>query len=147
MSRQRTVMERRVEAAQATKDRFERRKFKLGRFDCAQMVAWHLRRIGKPVKIAKAGVYHSPAGAVRALKNLGYDTLAQVADAHFERIPWAATVAGDLVEIEADGDSPIGAMGVVVGNGRVLVYHPDAKGAVVGELIVALAGWRVLANG
>lgn len=149
MAEKTRLMKKRVDAAQATVDRFQGKPFKLGRFDCAQMVAFHLRRIGRPVKVQKAGTYHSALGAKKALKRLGFDNLTQVADATFPRIPWAAALAGDIVEIpqdDAGGGEGIGALGVVVGNGRVLVYHPDAAGAVVGELKEANAAWRVIPN-
>src|SRR3546814_13007473 len=59
-----SAMQRRVAAAQATRDRFYGKPFKFGRTDCGQMIKWHLRKIGCPLKIAtKAGTYHSLLGA------------------------------------------------------------------------------------
>src|SRR5688500_10884687 len=92
-------MKRRVAAAQKTLDRFKDKKFRFGRYDCAQMVRSHLVAMGKPVKqAAKAGTYHSKKGGEAALKRLGYDSLADMMDAHFERIPPAAARPGDVVE-------------------------------------------------
>src|SRR3546814_3135515 len=62
-----SAMQRRVAAAQATRDRFYGKPFKFGRTDCGQMIKWHLRKIGCPLKIAtKAGTYHSLLGAKKA---------------------------------------------------------------------------------
>jgi hypothetical protein len=141
----RPVMDRRVEAAQATLKHFRRKAFKPGRFDCGQMVAWHLRRIGRPMKV-RPPIYHSTTGARRALAKLGATSLADLLDRHLDRIPWAAALAGDIVDLPAHQveGADIGALGVVLGNGRVLVYHPDHAGAVVAELTEANTAWRVL---
>lgn len=137
-----TVLEKRVEAAQATLDKFKEKPFKFGRYDCAQMVAFHLRRIGKPVKVSKAGTYHSLLGAQKALKRLGYDDLLQMADAHFERIPPASALVGDIVAMP--GLEGPGTLTVAMGNGRVLGYHEDAVGAVIVQPHEMIAAWRVI---
>ena len=133
----------RVAAAQATLDRFKDAPFALGKNDCARMVAFHLRKLGVAVKLAKAGSYSSALGGRRALKRLGFGSLAEAVDAHgLLRIPPAAAAVGDLLELPAE-DS-FGALGVALGNGRVLAYHQDATGAVVVQPLEYVAAWRVL---
>jgi hypothetical protein len=136
-------LNRRVDAAQKTLDRFKGHPFKFGRFDCAQMVFFHLRAIRKPLKEAgRAGTYHSLLGGVKELKKAGHDSLASLLDAHFERIPPAAALVGDLVAMP--GLEGPGALTVAMGNGRVLGYHEDAEGAVVMQPLETLAAWRVV---
>lgn len=138
------IFDSRVAAAQQTLDHFKGKPFKWGRYDCAAMVAWHLRAIGAPVKqAAKAGSYHSLVGAQRALKRLGYATLAEMADAHFERIAPAAAWVGDLIEIPAEDRNPLGCFMVALTNGRVVGYVDGAIGAAVLEPVEYVAAWRV----
>lgn len=136
------IMERRARAAQATLDKFKDKPFKFGKYDCGQMVRFHLRCIGRPVKSAKAGSYHSLLGAQRALKRLGYESLIDLMDAHFPRIAPAAAVVGDVIAMP--GLEGPGALTVAVGNGRVLGYHEDAVGAVILQPSDYVAAWRVL---
>ncbi len=133
----------RVAATQATVDRFKARPFRYGSNDCARMVAFHLKRLGLKVSLAKAGSYRSALGATRALKRLGHDSLAEAIDAMgLTRIAPAAAVVGDIVELP--GEAPFGALTVAVGNGRVLGFHEDLVGADILQPREYLAAWRAL---
>ena len=135
------VMVRRVAAAQATLDRFKARPFRFGTNDCARMAAFHLKKLGVPVRLAKAGSYRSTLGATRALRALGYSNLAAALDGHgLTRIAPAAAIVGDIVELP--GEPPFGALAVAMGNGRALAYHQDADGAVVVQPTDYVAAWR-----
>ena len=137
------VLLQRVAAAQATLDRFKGRAFRFGTNDCARMVAFHLKRLGVPVRLARAGSYRSTLGATRALRALGYPSLAEALDGHgLTRIAPAAAVVGDIVELP--GEPPFGALAVVMGNGRALAYHQDAEGAVVVQPTAYVAAWRTV---
>lgn len=136
-------MERRRDAAQATLDRFKDKPFEFGTSDCARLVAFHLRQIGKPVKVAKAGSYKSLLGATRALKRLGFDNLSDLMDSHLERLPAPAfAIAGDVIAMP--GEEGPGALSVCMGNGRALGFHADAAGAVIMEPREMLAAWRTI---
>src|SRR3546814_16966902 len=91
-----SAMQRRVAAAQATRDRFYGKPFKFGRTDCGQMIKWPLRKIGCPLKIAtQAGTYHSLLGAKKALAQPGYTDLIALMAENFEQIgrpTWRAGV-------------------------------------------------------
>lgn len=139
----RPAMLRRVAAAQATVDRFKGRPFRFGTNDCARLVAFHLKQLGLPLRLAKAGSYRSPLGATRALRRFGYDSLAAALDGHgLTRIAPAAAVVGDIVELP--GEPLFGALSVAVGNGRVLGYHEDAAGAEILQPTAFVTAWRVL---
>lgn len=73
--------------------------------------------------------FRSPRAAKAALKALGHDTLAQLLDSLFPRIPPLAAWVGDLV-IMAGGDDFDG-IGIAVG-GKIVGYHEDhlAEGVV-----------------
>lgn len=141
--KRRHEMVRRVDAAQATLDRFKDQPFRLGKNDCARMAAFHLRKLGYRPSLAKAGSYKTALSARAALKRAGYDSLAAALDGlGLERIAPASAVVGDIVEMEA-GDA-FGALAVAVGNGRVLGYHEDAPGAVVVQPLSIVVAWRVV---
>lgn len=138
-----TPLEIRTAAAQATVSRFKDQAFAWGKTDCARMVAFHLRQLGYPVRLAKAGTYASALGARRALDRLGFKTLRDAVDSYgLTRIAPAAAVVGDIIELPAEDG--IGALGVAIGNGRVLAYHQDAEGAVVVQPIQFVTAWRAL---
>src|SRR3546814_6095563 len=100
-----SAMQRRVAAAQATRDRFYGKPFKFGRTDCGQMIKWHLRKIGCPLKIAtKEGTYHSLLGAKKALAKIGYTDLIALMDDNFERIQPAAEMVGDGPALPGEED-------------------------------------------
>ena len=134
-------IERRVAVTQATVDRFKDQPFKWGKNDCGRMVAFHLRKLGYGMKMAKAGSYSSALGARRALKRLGFTDVLEAVDSYgLARIAPAAVVVGDIVALP--GDSNMGALAVSVGNGRVLAYHEDADGATIVQPVEFLAAWR-----
>lgn len=134
------------DAAQATLDQFIGKPIEWGRYDCAKMVIFHLRQLGVSLSIAKAGRYSTAIGAVRALKRLGFTTLAEVLDDRgLMRISPASRIAGDIIEMP--GDEGPGALSICVGNGRVFGYHESLVGADVLQPLEMLAAWRPLANG
>lgn len=136
------IMVRRVAAAQATLDRFKNVPFAFGSNDCARMAVFHLRQLGHRPKIAKAGTYSTLLGARRALARAGFATLADAIDAQgVFRIPPAAAIVGDLVMLPGVDD--LGALGVALGNGRVIMWHEDAEGACVCQPVKFVAAWSV----
>lgn len=141
-----TLLEVRTAAAQATLSRFLDQPFQWGKNDCARMVAYHLRKLGYPVQLAKAGTYKSAIGARRALQRLGFGHLREAVDSYgLSRIPPAAAIIGDVIELPAD--DALGALGVALGNGRVLAYHQDAVGAVVIQPTGYVTAWRSIEHG
>ncbi len=135
-------MLRRVQAAQATLDEFKDLPFKFGERDCVRMTAAHLRRMGYKVKLPPKGSYGSAKSALRQLKARGFGTLAEALDAMgLARIAPAEALAGDVV-IGA-GDDPLGALGVLLGNGRLIGYHEVAAGACIMQVRKMDIAWRV----
>lgn len=136
------VMIRRVAAAQATRDEFLGKPFQWGRSDCARMIAAHLRRLGYKVQLPSKGSYATPKSALKALRARGFESMADAIDAvGLERIAPAEAVAGDIL-CGASGD-PFGALGVKLGNGRLLGYHEHLAGAAILQELNLERAWRV----
>lgn len=136
------IMVRRVAAAQATLDEFVGKPFRWGHNDCARLVAAHLRRMGYKVRVPSKGSYASSRSALKMLRARGFDSMGAAIDAvGLERIAPAEANAGDIVQ-GASGDA-FGALGVKLGNGRLLGYHEHAPGAVVLQEVRLDVAWRV----
>lgn len=136
------VMVRRTAATQATLDEFVGKPFRWGRSDCARLVAAHLRRLGYTVRVPSAGSYACARSALKALRARGFESMAEALDAiGLERIAPIEAVAGDIVQGES-GDV-FGALGVKLGNGRLLGYHEHAVGAAVLQEVDLKLAWRV----
>lgn len=90
-----TELERRVEAAQATQARFEGRAFDWSKAaTCLHMVRFHAAQMGHKVPIVPR--FRSALGAMKALKAEGVETLPELMDKYFPRIPAAQMLTGDV---------------------------------------------------
>lgn len=138
-----TPLERRHAALEATMARYRDKPFAWGKVDCAKVAAFHLKQLGHKVLISKAGTYQSPLGAARALKRLGYLTLAEMADGiGLPQIPHSRMLLGDIAEVEGDG--PLGAIALYAGNGNIFGFHVDHPGLVTVAPSTILRAWSVL---
>lgn len=138
-----TPLERRHAAIEATMARYRDKPFQWGKVDCAKVAAFHLKKLGHKISISKAGAYQSPLGAARALKRLGYSTLAEMADGiGLTPIPYSRMLLGDIAEVESD--STIGAIGLYAGNGNLFCFHEDHPGLVTMTPNKILRAWSVL---
>ena len=132
-------------AAQATADRFSDVPLRLGRNDCVRMVAYHLRRLGWRVKLPPSGAYASLRSARREMAALGFTSLADALDSFgFARIAPAAAGVGDVIELPGAEEGGLGALTIGMGNGRVLGWHPDVRGAVKLQPAEWIRAWRVV---
>jgi len=139
-----TPLERRHAAIEATMSRYRDRPFQWGKVDCAKVAAYHLKKLGRPVKISKAGAYSTALGARRAITRMGYDSLPLLLDGiGLSRIPYSRMLLGDLVA--AEGHAGLDAIGIYAGNGHVLGFHEDylESGLVTVDLTPS-AAWSVL---
>ena len=138
-----TILDRKAAAAQKTLDAWSVRPIKLGTSDCVRMSAFHLRLLGRKVKLPPSGSYRTVNSARKALKAAGYESLGAALDAMgLERIAPAAAVVGDIIAMPADDQ--LGALSICLGNGRVLGYHEgNPNGATVLHPLEFVAAWRV----
>jgi hypothetical protein len=128
----------RVQATQKTVDAFKGKQFCEGKFDCIQLVLCHARHCGKRIKIPKYGDWES---AGRVLRQLGFRTLGEAMDHHFERIKPVRAMAGDLIEMP--GTNGFSALAVAVGNGRVIGFHEEVPHADILQPVIISGAWRV----
>jgi len=143
-----TEIEARVAAAQATLDEFRERRFAIGRSDCAAIVKFNCRAMGCPIRgVSKAGSYRTLLGMKRALRRLGAKTIGDVVARQkgWLEIAPASCWPGDIVELEGDdGPDGIGALAVVLTNGRCVAYHADHEdGAAVIQPGIYRRAWRL----
>lgn len=129
----------RVVATDKTVAKYSRATFKWGQRDCARMVAAHLRHMGHNPGLAKARSYSNELGALRALKELGFDSLEAALDARFERIAPSAALPGDIISMDSDGQ--LSALAVRLSNNAVL--HSLQGGFAVSVPLAFKAAWRV----
>jgi hypothetical protein len=128
----------RVQRTQKTVDLFKGRPFKEGRFDCVQLVKAHARHMGKKVRVPR---YGGVKGAAAALKEMGFRTLGEAMDAHFERIRPDQILAGDIVE--HPGNNGFSGLTIALGNGRVLGFHEDIPHCDILQPVMISGVWRV----
>jgi len=133
---------RKAAAAQTILDAWSKRPMRLGTNDCVRMIAAHLRLLGYKVKLPASGSYRTVNSATKALKAAGYDRVGDALDAiGLERIPPAAVVVGDIVELPAD--TKLGSFTIALGNGRVAGYHENVVAVTVLQPVAYLNAWRV----
>lgn len=131
----------RRDAAQATYDSFVDRPFAWGSRDCGQMLKAHLRNMGHQVKLAGGGEYQSLLGAQRALRRLGYGSLAAALDARYPRILPAEAIVGDVLALPSTGK--LDAIFIALGNGAAIGFVDGHECAVAARLQTVEAAWRV----
>lgn len=133
----------RVAAAQSTLDRFLDKPFVWGKADCVRMIAHNLRALGYKPNLTRGGPYSSEPGARRALKNAGFARLEGALDGiGLPRLTPAAALPGDIVALTSGEDWP--ALGVALGNGRVLAFnaHTGLAGVCEPDAADVIAAWR-----
>lgn len=114
--------------------------FKWGEHDCGKMIIWHLRNASRPVMAD--GTWLSQRGLIKWLKRNGGDGATCLDGWGLERIPSARVLPGDIVEIDGS-DSPTGAFGIVLGNGRVIAYHEAVETLAVIQPAHLKAAWSI----
>ncbi len=123
-------MLRRVAAAQATLDAFIDQPFSWGAGDCVQLAAFNLAGLGYDAQLARGGTYDNMLGARRALKRAGFADLESALDGlGLPRIGFASALPGDVVGLNSGADWP--ALGVALGNGRVLAFNEQTGRAAI----------------
>lgn len=129
----------RAEVTRATLDSFAGKPFAFGSCDCGLLVISHLKAMGW--KIRTGGTWKSATALRRFLNRNGGTGSACIDGWGVPRIPSAAAIIGDIVEIE--GEPPFGAFGVCLGNGRILAFHEDVDtAAVLQPTTPPVAAWR-----
>jgi hypothetical protein len=127
-----------MRATQKTVDQFKLRQYSDGKCDCIQIAIAHAARFGRKIVIPKYGDVES---AARALRKLGFRTLGEAMDKHFERIDPQYRQLGDFVE--TPGMNGFSSIMVDVGNGRALGFHEDIPHCDILQPILISGAWSV----
>lgn len=115
------------------------RKKVWGESDCARMAAVHIKNMGHQFSLSKVGTYSTPAGALRAIKRMGFESLFGIADSMFDRITPAKALVGDIIALPSD--DPLGALAIKLSNNRIMNAWED--GFVIATPHLFEAAWRV----
>ena len=85
--------------------------------------------------------FRSALGARKALKAAGADSLPELLDRFFPRIPAAAAIVGDLVTIQGEAD--FDSITVHSGGQKILGWHRGVSGMVPIEASEFTGAWRL----
>lgn len=143
----RTIGERRAAAVEACKVRFVGKSYDLSaNRDCIKLAGHAAHKLGRRISLLKGLHYTTEAGALKAMRKLGFASLVDAADATgLVRIAPAMARPGDWIALRTDDANAFGcAMTVAFDNGRVIGFV-NGVGAIcrVDDPTGYLAAWRV----
>lgn len=137
------VQIRRVQATQATVDRFLGKTYKLSTVDCGRLLGLHLRKCGRKVDVPKIGAYSTYAGALKWLKHRGCDSIEAYLDSlGLLRIAPAEALVGDILTLPSS--DALSAPVIYVGDGRYLGFHEESEVAVLMKPTAFELAWRAI---
>lgn len=131
----------RMEAAQATFNKFYGKAFQWGKRDCVHLCSYALQELGYDDPLAEIKHYNTLLGARKAMKRAGVSSFEEYLDRLFERIAPAMALPSDIIALPSDVDG-MSALGIAIGEGRVLAY-PEGMGCAFGPHDECTAAWRV----
>lgn len=121
---------RRQRAVEACVSRFVSKPLDFKARDCVRLVRHDLHQMGRGTWLLKGVTWGTEAGAYRAMKKLGFQTLAEGMDAAgLPRIAPAMALPADVFALEAEGGFGC-ALAVFAGNGLVIGYLDGQEGCV-----------------
>lgn len=130
----------RAAATAAVIDRFRSKPFDWSKqATCIHLVRAQAAAMGHELPIVPR--FRSALGALRALRSVGVETLPELLDRHFPRIPAASAIVGDVVAAPApDG---LHALLIHSGGTKYIGWHEDGTGLVPIELLAIEGAWRL----
>jgi len=135
----------REKATSATQARFEGKPFDWAKSaTCIHLLRFHAAQMGHKLPIVPR--FRSALTAKRALLATGHDSLPDLLDAHFERIPPAFMRLGDVMALPGtDGFESLNIKGSAH---KFLGWHEQAEGCAIididaDELREAVGAWRL----
>lgn len=139
-----TPMAKRMAAIEACQARFLNKPYEPGKRDCLKLVKHALHTVGRRVGLASGVRYSTEAGAVRALRKLGFKTLVEAVDASgLIRIAPAMALPGDILALQSGEDGFGCALALFIGNGKAMTFVGGV--CVQGPLGEApMAAWRLI---
>jgi hypothetical protein len=135
-------IERRTAATLATQARFADKPFDWSKSaTCIHLVRFHAAQMG--YKLPVVPKFRTALGAMKALKKTGFDSLPDLLDAYFVRVPPAMLRVGDVMAIP--GTDSFDALVIRGGIDKFLGWHEDAAGCTVVRVPLdkATGAWRL----
>ena len=139
-----TPMKRRMLAVEACQARFLNKPYEPGKRDCLKLVKHALHTVGRRVGLTRGVRYSTEAGAVKALRKLGFRTLIEAVDASdLVRIAPAMALPGDVLALQSGEDGFGCALALFLGNGKAMTFVGGVcvQGA-LGD--TPMAAWRLI---
>lgn len=137
------ALDLRVEAIAAVAERFEGKPLDLGKDDCIHMIAFGLKamKVKTKTKLNKLGSYATAAGALRALRRSGFDSLRDaISGQGLKEIAPAFALPGDIIAMPAKEGEEV-ALAFAASGGRAFAFW-NGKAQFVQPLEYVTA-WRV----
>lgn len=139
-------LQRRVAATQATQARFEGKPFDWSKqATCIHLLRFHAAQMGHDLPIVPR--FRSALGAMKALRKEGVETLPELMDKYFPRIPAAQMRTGDVAAFPGAGDGFDALM--IYGQLRAVIgWHEDADACQIARLTdegyaLCTGAWRL----
>lgn len=114
--------------------------------NCIRLARAQAKAMGH--EVPPVPVFRTPLGAKRALKKQGVETVTELLDAHFERLPSPAFAwLGDLLVLEGDPEHQLEAVGIADGQGNVWAWSGQNDHQCLVPILFASSGmtgaWRL----
>lgn len=139
-------LQRRVAATTATQSRFSGRAFDWSKQStCLHMIRFHASQMGHKLPIVPR--FRTALGAKKALKAEGVETLPELMDKYFLRIPAAKMLTGDVAAFPGDEGGFDGLM--IYGQLRAVIgWHEDEPDCQIARLTdegyaLCTGAWRL----
>ena len=130
-------------ATQATQKRFHDKPFDWTKqATCVHLMRYHAAQMGHDIQIVPR--FRSALGAKKALKKLGFNTIPELMDSMFERIPAAYMRVGDMLALP--GEEGFEALVIKGDKTKFLGWHSDQDGCTILDvhgIDEALGAWRL----
>lgn len=133
---------RRVDATIATQAKLKDKPFDWAKAaTCIHLARYHAAQMGHKLPIVPR--FRSVLGAKKALRDVGFDSLPDLLDSYFTRIPPAFMKVGDLLAI--DGDQGFHSVVIKGDRTKFLGWHEDAVGCTIIEIDVdkSVGAWAL----
>lgn len=139
-------LEYRRQATQKTLDKWRGRVFSWGENDavtltCAHLAQDHIHNMGG--ETPQMPEFNSATGAIRALKGMGFDSIADMLDSFLERIPPAMMRVGDIAI--TPGQDNLESILILAGPLKLMGWHAETGDFVLYDkgMDAVTGAWRV----
>jgi len=135
-------LQRRVNATQATRDRFFDKPFDWSKSaTCVHMLRFHAAQMGHDMP--KVPEFRTAIGAKKALKGMGFDGIEEMMNYFFVPITPSFMLTGDIMAVP--GDAGFSALMVRGSVDKFLGWHEDAEGCTIlaCDMAAATGAWRL----